>query len=143
MKRAQSEVLYLVITIGIAFILAAGVFVFSKTFRADLNEQLAAAGLERTSAQLESGFLTLKGLMDNTGTINASLKLPLPNMIGEQRYAIEGSGTSTMELRTIGDPSISKFLTIKFWNVNIYGNADSSQGFVRLELQNSTSVLLK
>jgi len=143
MKRAQTEILYLILTIGIAFLLAAGVFAFSKTMQENLSGQLAMAGLERTSVQLEAGFLKLKEIVDNTNEKNATIKLPLSTEIGEQRYSISGDGTNVIELRTIGSPSIPKLLTIKFWNVSIKGYVSSAQGFVWLELQNSTSVLLK
>jgi hypothetical protein len=143
MRRGQSEIIYLVISIGIAFIIAVGVFAFSKSFQADLNEQLANAGLERTAAQLESGFLKLKEISDTTNEQNASIKLQIPNKIGEQQYMISGFNNNVIELRTVGNPSILKLLTIKFWNVTINGFVDSQQGYVELELRNATSVLLK
>ena len=143
MKRAQSEIIYLVLTIGIAFLLAAGVFAFSRSMQENLSGQLAAAGLERTSTQIEAGFLKLKEIIDTTNEQNITMKLPLPTEIGEQRYAISADGTNTIELRTIGSPSIPKLLAIKFWDVTIRGSVDSTQGFIWLELQNSSSVLLK
>lgn len=143
MKRAQSEIIYLILTIGIAFLLAAGVFAFSKSMRENLSGQLADAGLERTSAQIEAGFLKLKAIADSTDEQNITLKLSLPTEIGEQRYTISAAGANVVELRTIGSPSIPKLLAIKFWNVTIRGFVDSAQGFVQLELQNSSSVLLK
>jgi len=143
MKRAQSEIMYLILTIGIAFLIAAGVFAFSKTMQEDLSSQLSTAGLERTSAQIEAGFLQLKEISDSTEEQNITLKLPLPIEIGEQRYTISGSGTNTIDFRTIGSPSIPKQLTLDFWNVSVSGFVSSEQGFVDLELLNSTSVLLK
>ena len=143
MKRAQSEIMYLVLTIGIAFMIAAGVFAFSRSMQEDLSSQLSAAGLERTSVQIEAGFLQLKEIVDNTEEQNITLKLPLPIEIGEQRYTISGFGINRIELRTIGSPSIPKQLTMDFWNVSVSGFVSSEQGFVELELLNSTSVLMK
>jgi len=143
MKRGQSEIIYLVIAIGIAFAIAAGIFAFSKSFQADLNEQLANAGLERTATQLESGFLELKEIVDTTTEQNVSIKLQIPNKIGEQQYMISGFNNNVIELRTVGNPSIPKLLTIKFWNVSVSGFVDSQQGSIDLQLLNATSVLLK
>ncbi len=143
MRRGQSEIIYLVISIGIAFIIAVGVFAFSKSFQADLNEQLANAGLERTATQLEGGFLELKEIADTTNEQNASIKLQIPNKIGEQQYMISGFNNNVIELRTVGNPSVLKLLTIKFWSVTINGFVDSQQGYVQLELRNATSVLMK
>jgi hypothetical protein len=143
MKKAQVEIVYLALTIAIAFLLSVGTFVFSKSVRENFNSQLAFAGLERTSIQVEAGFLKLKDILDNTNATNVTLKLPLPNKIGEQHYTISTNGSNTIELRTIGNPSISKSLTIKFWNVTIRGFVESSQGFMILDLQNTSSVLLK
>lgn len=143
MRRAQSEIIYLILTIGIAFLLAAGVFAFSRSMRENLSGQLADTGLDRVSAQLEGGFLKLKEIADTTNEQNISIKLQLPTEIGEQRYSISAAGTNKIELRTVGSPSIPKILTIKFWNVSVSGFVGSAQGFVELELRNSTSVLLK
>lgn len=143
MKKGQSEIIYLVITIGIAFVIAVGVFAFSKSFQANLNEQLANAGLERTSTQLEAGFLKLKDLADNTNEQNISIRLPISEKIGEQQYMISGFSNNMIELRTVGNPSVLRFLTIKFWSVSVSGFVDSQQGFIELELLNATSVLLR
>ena len=143
MKKGQSEIIYLVIAIGIAFVIAVGVFSFSKSFQASLNEQIANAGLERTSAQLEAGFLKLKEIVDTTNEQDISIKLPISEKIGEQQYMISGIGNNTLELRTVGNPSVLKFLTIKSWSVSVFGFVDSQQGFVELELLNATSVRLK
>lgn len=143
MKRAQSEIMYLVLTIGIAFMIAAGVFAFSRSMQENLSSQLSATGLERTSVQIEAGFLQLKEIVGNTEEQNITLKLPLPIEIGEQRYTISSSGTNIIDLRTIGSPSIPKRLTLDFWNVSVSGFVSSEQGFIELELLNSTSVLMK
>jgi hypothetical protein len=143
MRTGQAEIIYLVLTIGIAFIIAAGIFAFSNTFQSNINEQLATAGLERTSTQLEAGFLEMKNIIDSTSEKNSTIKLLIPAEIGGQRYSISGDGTNTIELRTIGSPSIPKLLTIKFWNVTVRGFVGSEQGFIQLELKNATSVLLK
>lgn len=143
MKRAQSEIIYLVLTISIAFLVVAGIFAFSKTFQTSMNEQLATVGLERTATQLEVGFLKLKDIVDTTNEQNANLTLQIPAKIGEQRYTIAGFSNNVIELRTAGDPSVFRLLNLKFWNVSVSGFVDSQQGFVKLELQNSTSVLMK
>ena len=56
---------------------------------------------------------------------------------------ISGFNNNVIELRTVGNPSIPKLLTIKFWNVSVSGFVDSQQGSIDLQLLNATSVLLK
>ena len=143
MKRAQSEIIYLVITLSIAFLVVAGIFAFSKTFQTNMNEQLANVGLERTATQLEGGFLKLKEIVDTTNERNVSLKLQIPAKIGEQRYTIAGFSNNVIELRTVGNPSVFRLLNLKFWNVSVSGFVDSQQGSIDLQLLNATSVLLK
>jgi len=143
MKRAQSEIIYLVITLSIAFLVVAGIFAFSKTFQTNMNEQLANVGLERTATQLEVGFLKLKEIVDTTNERNVSLKLQIPAKIGEQRYTIAGFSNNVIELRTVGNPSVFRLLNLKFWNVSVSGFVDSQQGSIDLQLLNATSVLLK
>jgi hypothetical protein len=143
MKKGQSEIMYLIITIGIAFVIAVGIFAFSRSFHSTLNEELAKAGLERTATQVEDGFLKLKEITDATDEQNLTIKLPIPNKIGEQQYTISGVNNNTIELRTVGNPSVLRLLEIKFWTVSISGFVDSQQGFIELNLLNATSVLLK
>jgi hypothetical protein len=143
MKRAQSEIIYLVITLSIAFLVVAGIFAFSKTFQTNMNEQLANVGLERTATQLEVGFLKLKEIVDTTNEHNANLTLQIPAKIGEQRYTIAGFSNNVIELRTVGNPSVFRLLNLKFWNVSVSGFVDSQQGSIDLQLLNATSVLLK
>ncbi len=143
MKRGQSEIIYLVLAIGIAFTIATGVFFFSQSFQKSMNSQLAEAGLDRTAAQMENGLLKLKDIVDNTNAGNATITMRIPEKIGEQSYVISGLGASKIELRTISELSVLKEYPIKFWDVSIFGSVESSQGFVVLELLNATSVRIK
>jgi flagellin-like protein len=141
-RKGQISIIYLLITIAIAFILAGGIFLFSKSYRASLSENIEASGLQNIAQRLENSLLDLKLLADKNVT-STNISLDIPQRIGEQKYFISGQGNFT-EIRTIGDPSISKNLQINFWpSIDIRGMVDSSKGSITIVLRNSTSVLLQ
>ena len=141
--KAQVSIIYILITVAIAFTLAAGIFLFTKDFRARTNEDIAATGLQSVAQQLESALLEIKQLVDTTNITNTEITIKVPERIGEQKYFVAGLGNIT-ELRTVGDPSVFYNLEIKFWpSIDIRGTVDSGKGSITLVLRNSTSLLLQ
>ena len=141
-QKGQISIIYLLITIAIAFILAGSVFLFSKSYRADLSENVAASGLQNIAQRLENSLLDLKLLADKNAT-SANISLDIPQRIGEQKYFISGQG-NVIEIRAVGDPSTSKNMNINFWpSIDIRGMVDSGKGSVTIVLRNATSVLLQ
>ena len=141
-RKGQVSILYLVITLAIAFVISAGVFLFAKSFQSSLGGDIADFGLDRVAQQLENGFLDLKLITDTTNDSTINLTIPLSGEIGEQRYTIAADGSNVLELRTLGDPSVFRLLELKFWpDVEVFGLVDSSQGFVKLQLNLSTAII--
>lgn len=142
-SKGQANILYLLLTIAIAFILASGVILFSRTFKVDALEDTLPLSLESVAQQLEAGLLDIKYIVDTTNATSANITLKIPDRIGEQRYHIKGLGDD-IELRTDGDPSAFKILEINFWqSIDIRGAVESGQGSVTLILRNSTAILLQ
>jgi FlaG/FlaF family flagellin (archaellin) len=143
-QKGQVSIIYMVITIAIAFVVATGVFLFARSFRSNISEDIGEIALENVAQQLENTFLDLKHISDTTNTSTANLTINIPKEIGERQYTISASNSTDLEIRIIGDPSTFRLLEIEFWeNLTVNGFVDSSQGFVQLNLNNATEVLLK
>jgi len=140
-KRAQVSIIYLVITLAIAFFIAAGVFFFARGFTTDVGANLGEVALSSVAQQLESAMLDLKRISDQTNTTVLSVELEIPKTIGDQRYTIAGENTSQIRLRTLSEKSILKVLEINFWGISVVGFAESSQGFVRLTLNQTADTV--
>ncbi|MEM2874293.1 MAG: hypothetical protein QW063_02520 [Candidatus Nanoarchaeia archaeon] len=141
--RAQVSIIYMLITISIAFILASSGFLFSKIFKESASGDVATAGLECIAQLLEKTLLDLKQISNTTNASSINITIKIPYRIGEQKYFVSGLGDE-IELRTIGNPSSTKVLKVAFWqNVSIKGTVDSNKGSIVLTLRNSTLVLLQ
>ena len=137
-ERGQVSIIYLVITLAIAFFIAAGVFLFARGFTTDVGASLGEVALSSVAQQLESVLLDLKRISDQTNETVASVEIQIPKTIGDQRYTIAGENSSEVRLRTLSEKSVLKILEVNFWDVEIVGFAESSQGFVKLTLNQST-----
>ena len=144
MAKGQVPIIYLILTIAIAFVLAAGVFLFARVLGNNISGDLAEVGLDSVGQQLENSFLDLKIMADGTNESSVNMTIKIPKQIGEQRYFIAGHNSRIIELRTTGNPSIPKNLEMKFWpDLKVNGFVDSSQGFIEMQLNDSNKVLIK
>src|SRR3990172_3771111 len=103
-NKGQSGIMYMVITVAMAFVIASGVFLFTRTFKDNVNEDIAEVGLASISQQVEAALLELKQIADTTATNSTNLTIKIPERIGEQPYFITGTNTTTIELRIKGSP---------------------------------------
>ena len=143
--RGQSEIIYMILTIAIAIIVAAGVFLFGRTFAGSLGEDLSNSGLEFVAQELEANIVKLKQTIDTTDPKpqTVSVRVELPERIADRRYAITGTNDNGIELRAQGDPSVIKEMELKFWpDIKVVGLVDSTQGFVRLNFTAADNTLI-
>jgi hypothetical protein len=135
MAKGQVSIIYLALTIAIAVVLSAGVFLSVQFFSENLREDVAELGFENVGQQITNAFLDLKLVRDKTNETSINYTIDLPKQIGDQRYTIAAGGSNKFELRTVGSPSNVKNLELKFWsNLSAEGFIDSTQGFMELRL---------
>ncbi|MEM2954407.1 MAG: hypothetical protein QW625_00425 [Candidatus Nanoarchaeia archaeon] len=139
--KAQSSIVYLLITIAIALILASGVYFSAYFFKAKLNENILEQSAEEILQRVHNGLLKMRTLYNQNAT-NISITINIPSQIGEQKYTITGLGNK-IELRTFGNPSVIKTTEINYWqNISIQGLVGSEKEKLRLNLINESTILI-
>lgn len=130
MTKAQYSVVYLLAVSGILIFLLGMIFLMSNSFQKTTTGKLGNIILDGINAKIETGLLELKSLSKNSQ--NSTVVLGIPELIGEQRYAVMASGNA-FELRTLGDPSLTNNYNMTFWNATLRGTVFSSKGKIHLE----------
>ncbi|MGC9058340.1 MAG: hypothetical protein ACP5IJ_00720 [Candidatus Nanoarchaeia archaeon] len=143
-KRGQVGIIYLILTIAAAFVIAAGIFLFLQFYKSNLTSSKDVIEMNFVAQKIENNLLELRTLstLINSSTTNISLNITIPERIGDKPYSIFGQD-DMLTFRTIGNPSSILQKKIFWENLSIRGYVDSKQGYIELTLYNLSKVLLK
>ena len=143
-KRGQVGIIYLILTIAAAFVIAAGIFLFLQFYKSNLTSSKDVIEMNFVAQKIENNLLELRMLstLINSSTTNISLNITIPERIGDKPYSIFGQD-DMLTFRTIGNPSSILQKKIFWENLSIRGYVDSKQGYIELTLYNLSKVLLK
>jgi hypothetical protein len=142
MRKAQYNIVYLLILISITLIIAIGTFLLSVSFQRTSSKELGNYLLDDVRLEIEKGLLDLKA-MSELSYGNISLEVKIPERIGDQEYIISGSN-QTLRIRTQGKPSLVSESEMLFWQTDLQGAVFSPLGrVVLMYLPAENKVVLK
>ena len=128
-SRAQYSIIYLLLISGILLFFMGAVFFMSDSFQKSTTDEYGGYVLKSIMAKIESELMDLKIL---SGTAeSAGVSFDVPDMIGEQRYLVTGTGDG-ISIRTYGNPSLFESENITFWNATLRGAVFSTKGGITL-----------
>jgi len=133
--KGQVSIIYLISTIAIALVISAGVLLSMQFYSAELSKNKESAQLELVAQKLENGLFTFRDLLESTNsTLTMNLTIEIPERIGEKYYTISAIG-NTIELRSIGSPSVVIKKEIPWGKgLLIKGYVDSKKGTITISV---------